>query len=97
MMFKPSKKVLELWEKYNEAYDAGDLEEYERLHAEYMKLYTKESDEFRSKIAEQFLLNNIVKARLWACFFDRDKVKNAIYEKWLDGRLVIMDVGCFGD
>ncbi|MFQ7648973.1 MAG: hypothetical protein ACLRW1_10415 [Clostridia bacterium] len=43
------------------------------------------------------MLNNIVKARLWACFFDRDKVKNAIYEKWLDGRLVIMDVGCFGD
>ena len=31
MMFKPSKKVLELWEKYNEAYDAGDLEEYEEV------------------------------------------------------------------
>ena len=54
MMFKPSKKVLELWEKYNEAYDAGDLEEYERLHAEYMKLYTKESDEFRSKMPSSF-------------------------------------------
>ena len=51
MMFKPSKKVLELWEKYNEAYDA---EEYERLHAEYMKLYTKESDEFRSKMPSSF-------------------------------------------
>ena len=54
MMFKPSKNVLELWEKYNEAYDAGDLEEYERLHAEYMKLYTKESDEFRSKMPSSF-------------------------------------------
>ena len=54
MMFKPSKKVLELWEKYNEAYDAGDLEEYERLYAEYMKLYTKESDEFRSKMPSSF-------------------------------------------
>ena len=31
------------------------------------------------------------------CFFDRDKVKNAIYEKWLDGRLLIMDASCFGD
>ena len=31
------------------------------------------------------------------CFFDRDTVKNAIYEKWLDGRLRIMDAGCFGD
>ena len=41
-MFKPSKKVLELWEKYNEAYDAGDLEEYERLH------------EFRSKMPSSF-------------------------------------------
>ena len=33
MMFKPSMTVLELWEKYNEANDAGELEEYERLHA----------------------------------------------------------------
>ena len=41
MMFKPSKKVLELWEKYNEAYDAGDLEEYERLHAEYYEVIYK--------------------------------------------------------
>ena len=31
------------------------------------------------------------------CFFERDTVKNAIYEKWLDGRLRIMDAGCFGD
>ena len=54
MMFKPSKKVLELWEKYNEAYDAGDLEEYERLHAEYMKLYTKESDESEVKCRAVF-------------------------------------------
>ena len=29
------------------------------------------------------------------CFFDRDTVKNAIYEKWLDGRLLIMNAGCF--
>ena len=31
------------------------------------------------------------------CFFDRDTVKNAIYEKWLDGRLLIMNASCFGD
>ena len=54
LFIKYLKKVLELWEKYNEAYDAGDLEEYERLHAEYMKLYTKESDEFRSKMPSSF-------------------------------------------
>lgn len=29
--------------------------------------------------------------------FDRDTVKNAIYEKWLDGRLLIMNASCFGD
>lgn len=54
MMFKPSKKVMELSKKADEAYETGDLEEYKRLHAEYMKLYSKESDEFRSKMPSSF-------------------------------------------
>ena len=54
MMWNPSKETAELLKKANEAYEAGDLEEYKRLHAEYMKLYTKESDEFRSKMPSSF-------------------------------------------
>lgn len=54
MMFIPSDKVMELWKKADEAYEAGDLEEYKRLDAEYMKLYSKESDEFRSKMPSSF-------------------------------------------
>ena len=50
MMFIPSDKVIELSKKADEAYEAGDLEEYKRLDAECMKLFSKESDEFRNKM-----------------------------------------------
>ena len=29
--------------------------------------------------------------------FDSETVRNAVYEKWLDGRLLIMNASCFGD
>ena len=35
MMWNPSKETAELLKKANEAYEAGDLEEYKRLHAEF--------------------------------------------------------------
>ena len=54
MMWNPSKETAELLKKANEAYEAGDLEEYKRLDAEYMKLYSKESDEFRSRMPSSF-------------------------------------------
>ena len=49
-MFIPSDKVIELSKKAYEAYEAGDLEEYKRLDAECMKLFSIESDEFRSRM-----------------------------------------------
>ena len=54
MMWNPSKETAELLKKANEAYEAGDLEEYKRLHAELTELFSKEIEEHEKNMPSSF-------------------------------------------